>query len=59
MRNLIPTRKVASILRLSTRQVTRLVQTGELEPAEKLTGVRGAYLFDEKAVEDLRKRRAA
>lgn len=43
---LMPTAEVAAALRISTRQVARLVESGAIEPIVRAPGVRGAFLFD-------------
>lgn len=48
---LLNTREVADALGVSTREVARRVERGVLEPAVKLPGVRGAFLFDPAAVQ--------
>lgn len=42
----VTTRDVAAAHGVSTREVARRVERGELEPVTKLPGIRGAYLFD-------------
>ena len=44
--DLLTTRDVADAYGVSTREIARRVETGALEPAVKLPGLRGAYLFD-------------
>lgn len=48
---LVTTRDVALALGVSTREVARRVERGELEPAAKLPGLRGAYLFAPEVLE--------
>lgn len=59
MRNLITTRKAAEQLGLSTRQVLRLVDQGQLSPIAKLDGLRGAYLFEPAQIEHVKRERGA
>ena len=56
---LVSTREAASILHVGTRQIARYVKTGKLEPAAKLPGVRGAFLFRRNDVEHMAAERAA
>lgn len=44
--DLLTTRDVADAFKVSTREIARRVETGALEPAVKLPGLRGAFLFD-------------
>ena len=46
MPNLLPTADVAKLLGVSATTVTRMVKRGDLTPAAKTPGLRGAYLFD-------------
>lgn len=55
---LLSTRDVAQRLRVSVPTVTRLAREGGLEPAMKLDGPRGAYLFHPDVVEALAASRA-
>ena len=58
--DLVTTAEAGRILGIqSPSSVTRLVQAGKLSPAQKLPGLRGAYLFDRADVELLAKERAA
>ncbi len=60
MPNLAPltTAEVAQICGgVSVKTVSRWVQAGELAPLTKLPGIRGAFLFDPKAVERFRAKR--
>lgn len=50
--DLLTTRDVAEALGVSTREVARRVEAGALEPAVKLPGLRGAFLFDRDVIED-------
>lgn len=50
----ITTREASEILDKSIRATIRLVETGKLTPLRKLPGLRGAYLFDQRAVERFR-----
>lgn len=49
--NLLTSAEVAQRAKVSTRTVARWVERGELEPAQKIPGIRGALLFDPAAVE--------
>lgn len=49
--DLLTTRDVAEALGVSTREVARRVETGALEPAVKLPGLRGAFLFDRDVIQ--------
>lgn len=51
---LITSRAAAAALEIDPRQVARLVERGDLTPAIKAPGARGAYLFDPAAVELVR-----
>lgn len=53
------TAQVADALHVGVRAVARLVERRALEPAIKLPGVRGAYLFDPEAVREFAATRAA
>lgn len=55
---LLPTAEVATRLRLSVRHINRLAQTGQLTPATKVPGIRGAYLFTEDEVARFEQERA-
>ncbi|WP_298038354.1 hypothetical protein [uncultured Microbacterium sp.] len=46
------TREVADALQTTTREVARRVERGDLVPVTKLPGLRGAFLFDPKVVEE-------
>lgn len=48
--DLLTTRDVADAYGVSTREIARRVETGALEPAVKLPGLRGAFLFDRSAL---------
>lgn len=52
---MVVTADAAKRLGVSTRQVARMVAAGKLSPAFKAPGIRGAYLFDRTAVEELAK----
>lgn len=58
MSNLITAAQAADLLDRPRREVVRLVERGDLVPAMKLEGLRGAYLFDPAAVEALAVERA-
>lgn len=45
------TREVAEVLGVSPAQVTRLVASGDLTPAVKAPGLRGAFMFTHEEVE--------
>ena len=51
---LLTTADVAVKLNVSVKTVTRWAASGVLVPAQRLTGPRGAFLFDPEAVELLR-----
>lgn len=51
--NLITATEAAAILGQTVRNVARLAGTGKLEPAKKLPGLRGAYLFNPDDVDAL------
>lgn len=51
--------QVAVRLKCSTRTVHRMAANGELEPAQKLPGPNGAFLFAESDVERLERQRGA
>lgn len=58
--DLVTTAEALAILRKSSPStVTRLVQAGKLVPAQKLPGLRGAFLFNRADVEALVQERAA
>lgn len=48
---LISTREAAELAGVSVRQFIRQVERGEVSPAKKLPGIRGAYLFHRSDVE--------
>ena len=48
---LLTTRDVAAALGVSTREIARRVETGALEPAIKMPGIRGGFLFDPSVAE--------
>ena len=48
----LTTREVADALQTTTREVARRVERGDLVPVTKLPGLRGAFLFDPKVVEE-------
>ena len=48
---LMTTREVAAAFGVTTREVARRVERGVLEPAVKLPGIRGAFLFDSASIE--------
>lgn len=50
---------VAERLGMSRWALLRLVKAGRIAPAQKLDGIRGAYLFDPAEVERVRRERAA
>jgi excisionase family DNA binding protein len=56
---LLTTAQVATMLGKSTRTVQRMADTGELPFVQKLTGSRGAYVFDPAVVELARQRQEA
>lgn len=56
--DLITTADVAARLRCTTRTVARLVYRGELHPAAKAPGSRGAFLFDPETIDAFAAERA-
>ena len=56
---LVPTKDAARILRVTPRQIARLVESGALTPATRGDGPRGPFFFEEHAVEQLREERQA
>lgn len=50
---LVTTVQAAEITGKSWRTIIRLVERGQLTPAQKLPGLRGAFLFDRADVEAL------
>lgn len=52
------TSDAAQILGRSTRQITRMVHAGQIKPAFKAPGLRGAYLFRRTEIEQLAKETA-
>jgi excisionase family DNA binding protein len=56
---LLTTAEVATLTGVSVKTVVRWVAAGELAPMTKLPGIRGAFLFDPKAVERFRAKRGA
>jgi DNA-binding transcriptional MerR regulator len=56
---LLLTAEVASTLGITPRHVARLAETGVLEPAIRLNGLRGALLFHAADVEQLLEERQA
>lgn len=44
--DLIGVAEASAILSLDRRTIHRMVERSELEPASKLPGLRGAYIFD-------------
>lgn len=50
----ITTREASEILGKSIRATIRLVEAGKLTPAQKLPGIRGAYLFNAGDVQRLK-----
>lgn len=50
---LTSTREVAQRLGITVRSVARIVERGELTPAAKAPGPRGAFMFDPTAVDEL------
>lgn len=55
--NMVSTRDAAALLGTDRNGVRRLLRSGDLEPALKLDGKTGAYLFDREVVEALAKAR--
>ena len=56
---LLTTAEVATLTGVSVKTVVRWVAAGDLTPATKLPGIRGAFLFGPKAVERFRAKRGA
>lgn len=56
---LISTRQAADLLGENVRKTIRRVERGQLTPAKKLEGLRGAYLFDQSVIESLAARNTA
>lgn len=52
---LIPTREAARRLRVTPSGISRMVKRGDLTPAHKMPGTRGAFLFDEQVVAEKEK----
>lgn len=50
---LITTAQAAEVSGKNWRTIIRLVERGQLEPAQKLPGLRGAYLFRQSDIEAL------
>lgn len=48
---LISTREAAELVGVSVRQFIRQVERGDVSPAKKFPGIRGAYLFRRSDVE--------
>ena len=55
----ITTAEAARMLRVSPQAVGQMVKRGDLEPAYKLPGLRGAFLFHIASVEALLSKRVA
>ena len=51
--SLITTAQASKVSGKNWRTIIRLVERGELEPAQKLPGLRGAYLFRKADIEAL------
>ncbi|AKI28634.1 hypothetical protein GMA5_20 [Gordonia phage GMA5] len=51
--SLISSREAAEILGVDPSTITRMVHRGQLEPASKAPGLRGAFMFDETLVESM------
>lgn len=47
---LLETSVVAERLKITPRQVSRLVRDNKITPSQKAPGIRGAFLFDEAEV---------
>lgn len=56
---LLTTREAAKEAGLTIKQVARMVTRGELTPAAKAPGVRGAYLFDPNTITALADKKAS
>ncbi len=59
MSNLIPASEAARRLKITRRQVSRLVHEEKLEPATKAPGRNGAFMFDPAVVDRLAEERAS
>lgn len=51
--DLVATAEVVRILRISNSTVMRMVESGQLTPAYKAPGLRGAYLFNKSDISAL------
>lgn len=51
---LITTAQASKVSGKNWRTIIRLVEKGKLSPAQKLPGLRGAYLFNESDIEALK-----
>lgn len=54
---LLTSQQAAKILKVKPREIARMVEKEQLQPAFKAPGLRGAYFFDPKEVEYTRARR--
>lgn len=51
---LLSSAEVCDRLQIERSTLSRWVNAGRIEPAQKLPGIRGAYLFTEQSVDTLR-----
>lgn len=56
---LITTAQASKVSGKNWRTIIRLVERGELKPAQKLPGLRGAYLFHPTDIEGLKEEEVA
>lgn len=56
---LITTAQASKVSGKNWRTIIRLVERGELKPAQKLPGLRGAYLFHPTDIEGLKEEETA
>lgn len=59
MSNLIPTSEAARRLKITPRQVSRLVKDEKLQPATQAPGRNGAFMFEPAVVDRLVEERAS
>lgn len=57
MSKIASTAEAAKTIGVSVRKIHRMVVAGELQPLDKLAGIRGAYLFDEAEVQRVKAKR--
>lgn len=56
--DIIGSRQAAELMGMSVSHFTRNVRAGNIEPAHKLPGLRGAYMFDRALIERMAKETA-